>query len=493
MFSKINKTFYKVILICTLFIGILYIPQQAYAKETTTVPQPVTDAASSIIHIVVSCVDDKGTTYYLRQGTGFLVGTSSDNQYIITDNQVITPTAAELDQIRKWNGLGTDVTLSTQIHFLFDPDISIAATVVASGTDTHYAILSPTSPINNRKPLPLYDCSKLKRKQASYIIGFNDTLSILGATTLQKTPSSILSGHITAIQREPLQITTDLLPNTVCSGSPLLEKHGYVVGMMYLNGENLAILPVDTIKSLLETLGINYENTDPNKDYNMVDKETKEELKTLLMECQNDVTAHGNQYTKSSLTSYKEAINSAMKVIEAENSTKDDYENSIDALNTTKKALKKKGYVFHIVELILLAIMIPFAFLNIRQYLKSRKFQQTMHRNRGISLNSSKHSSLVAALIRLDTEEVIWLNRREMRIGKNPNEVDYCIENNSAVSRYHAAIVQNDGHYFLIDNHSTNRTCINSKYLEPQTPTELHDEDSIHIANVPFQFRYIPE
>lgn len=61
--------------------------------------------------------------------------------------------------------------------------------------------------------------------------------------------------------------------------------------------------------------------------------------------------------------------------------------------------------------------------------------------------------------------------------------------NNPSVSRLHATISFDDGHFYLMDNQSSNGTCINHSYIRPLQPQEIFDEDTITISDVVFTFR----
>ena len=123
-------------------------------------------------------------------------------------------------------------------------------------------------------------------------------------------------------------------------------------------------------------------------------------------------------------------------------------------------------------------------FINVRQYLTSIKLYQTLHPE----LAPAEHAKKSAALIRVNTNEVIWLTAKELRIGSDSEQVDYLIANNSAISRYHAAIIQKRHQYYIIDNHSTNRTSVNHTVLSGGQPWKLNDNDTILLADEPFTF-----
>lgn len=95
-----------------------------------------------------------------------------------------------------------------------------------------------------------------------------------------------------------------------------------------------------------------------------------------------------------------------------------------------------------------------------------------------------------ARLLCKRTGETIVLDRPVFRIGKKAEAVDFCIADNPSVSRHHADIVTKDGHCFLIDQNSLNKTYINGKAVQPGREIALQSSDQIYLANELFTFLF---
>lgn len=91
-------------------------------------------------------------------------------------------------------------------------------------------------------------------------------------------------------------------------------------------------------------------------------------------------------------------------------------------------------------------------------------------------------------LIRRTTNERIGLDKPVFIIGKDPRKADYCISDNSAVSRYHAAVIQKNALFYIIDYNSKNGTYINSKKILPHQEYSIKHGDQIRFANEEFWF-----
>lgn len=492
-------------------------------QNTTAAKEPaaVTDTAAGIVQVVLSCVDDSGNVCYLHQGTGFLIGSREEVQYIITDRSTITPDSSELEQIRKWKGLDSNAKLTGQIQFLLAPDIAITASVVSQGSDLPYALLTPAASLTNSECLKLGSLAAVSRKDAAYLYGYNMEMSLLGLTQVSGSTPVLHSGTITSVDIDPVSVSCDIEGESGCAGAPLLDKNGHVLGMFYYTNDNLEILPADTIRTILETLNITYRSTDPSSDYNVADDTIRQELSDLLKECQQDVTEHGTEYSDKTLHNYKTAISNAMSVMDSPESTRDNYQESMDALTDSREKLKPRNFTIRIVQLIFLGVLLLIVFLNLRQLKKSKQLLYILHPGQdnsnvtvpafplsdNLSVSSgnplsdsplskdstgqSVHKKASASLYRTDNGKIISLNRQELRLGKAAEQVDYCITDNPAISRYHAAIVYKKNCYYIVDNHSTNHTKINGSVIPPELPVTLKHGDLISLADVDFQFHNI--
>ena len=88
-------------------------------------------------------------------------------------------------------------------------------------------------------------------------------------------------------------------------------------------------------------------------------------------------------------------------------------------------------------------------------------------------------------LTRLSNNETIAINRSGFKVGKSA-ESDYCISDNTNVSRNHAEFVIRDGATFVVDGNSTNGTLVNGIKMYPGYEKELKDGDTVTFANEQF-------
>ncbi len=92
----------------------------------------------------------------------------------------------------------------------------------------------------------------------------------------------------------------------------------------------------------------------------------------------------------------------------------------------------------------------------------------------------------IVRLIRERTKETICINKPSFWIGKEAGKVDYCITDNTAVSRRHALFTIRDNVCYVQDNHSTNRVFVNGHVLEPGVDVPVSDGDRVRMGDEEF-------
>ncbi len=84
---------------------------------------------------------------------------------------------------------------------------------------------------------------------------------------------------------------------------------------------------------------------------------------------------------------------------------------------------------------------------------------------------------------------IIPIVNDEFFIGRDPAKTDYCISDNSAISRVHAKIYFDNGRYFISDCNSVNGTYINETRIMPSDSFVLFDGSEIRLNTERFTFR----
>ena len=105
-------------------------------------------------------------------------------------------------------------------------------------------------------------------------------------------------------------------------------------------------------------------------------------------------------------------------------------------------------------------------------------------------LGISNQPMIFPILIRMKNNEKVVISKMEFLIGKDPSQVDYCIFDNSAVSRIHAKIISEKGEFFVIDNRSTNHVYVNGMLIDANVPVRLSHGSRVRLGDEDFEFRF---
>lgn len=91
-----------------------------------------------------------------------------------------------------------------------------------------------------------------------------------------------------------------------------------------------------------------------------------------------------------------------------------------------------------------------------------------------------------ARLCSTKTGEVIPITKQDFWIGKE--DVDLLI-NKDVISRKHAVILCRDGHCFISDNGSMNKTYVNNREIPPKASVEIQSGARLKFANEEYEFQ----
>ncbi len=93
-----------------------------------------------------------------------------------------------------------------------------------------------------------------------------------------------------------------------------------------------------------------------------------------------------------------------------------------------------------------------------------------------------------AYMIRVKNGERISVNLPRFTIGRERSKVNYCVADNTSISRNHAAIVKKGADYYVVDQGAANLSFLNGTQLVPNKETLLKDRDKIKLAEEVFEF-----
>lgn len=91
-------------------------------------------------------------------------------------------------------------------------------------------------------------------------------------------------------------------------------------------------------------------------------------------------------------------------------------------------------------------------------------------------------------LVRKKDGTKISINNDNFKIGRQRSNVDCCIDDNNAIGRVHAVIVNRNGSIYIKDNNSTNGTFVNNVRVKPNAEAPIKTGDKIVLGDEEFSF-----
>lgn len=92
------------------------------------------------------------------------------------------------------------------------------------------------------------------------------------------------------------------------------------------------------------------------------------------------------------------------------------------------------------------------------------------------------------SLLRLSNKSRININKAEITIGRERKRVDYCISDNTSISRVHAKLLVRDGRTYIVDMNAANGTFVNGIKAAPHQEISLKDGDKVTLAAEDFEY-----
>ncbi len=93
-------------------------------------------------------------------------------------------------------------------------------------------------------------------------------------------------------------------------------------------------------------------------------------------------------------------------------------------------------------------------------------------------------------LYRFKDGEKIFINKNTYKVGKSADVVDYCIEDNTAISRCHAIFYKIEDKYYVEDLNSTNGTYVDDEKITSNKKIPIRVGSRIKFANDEYELRF---
>ena len=507
---------------------------------------------NGVLQVNLDWIDSNGKAHPIQGGSGFLI----NDQTILTNCHVVQMNDETKEAASQAYGVDfvNDTKLDVRPQVVVQRDVVIDATVRTMSEEMDVAVLELSEPIYDRKTVTLGDSNSVVEAAKIYALGFPQLPELAQDVQYYTNADVTVTDGIVAkkIQSNgtPFVQHSAKISNGN-SGGPLVNEKGEVIG---INTSRITqeegyyyAMEINEIKSLLEALGISYnegtgssESKPEKNETETSGEETEIAAEPEKVEEQVNVTALEkaieeaqkreleDTYTEESLKALTDKLNKAQEVLDDTNSSQEMVDKAEEDLSDAIKGLEeKKGMgmmLWIIIGVIVFAVIVIVVILIVTSNKKAKKAEQERERIMRQRAEENKQTAAVqrtvpnyvqpaegagetsvlgegrgettvlnaaqtsAYMIRRKKKKKVMVSGPSFTVGKERSRVNYCISDNTSVSRCHARITRKGAQYFVSDMNSTNFTFVNGIKVMPGQEVQLNNGDTIRFADEDFEF-----
>lgn len=514
------KTTMKKSIARILTLALVLVMMMSFAVPTmasSTHNQSTLDAMQAVVQIDVYFVDPElGYEEWLTGGTGFFINEDT----LLTCNHLVNQFpdefyAAWAKETNKSLGVkrtAKDIKENLELRVAVLRDVSVKATVKKASTEMDFAILTLEEKIYDRTTLPLRKSSELLQTEVVYALGFPGVVA--NADDQPRNDASDVTssdGTVSKITRSTFTTTDGSLYKDVdvvehgarisggFSGGPLVDAEGNVVGINAVGNEvgsiNMAV-SMDPILQTLNALGIKYTAAEEAAPAETVAAtEAPAPVETVpATEAPAPVetvpaTEAPTQATEPAPAPIPEPepepepapFNSTILIVAAVAVLAVIVIIVVVMSKGKKKASAPTGYT---------APTAPSGGFTAPTYTAPMGAgETTVLASDAGETTILNHAANGGTLTRKRTNETITINAERFIIGRERKTANYCISDNSSISRSHVTLTVKNGTTYLTDMNAANGTFLNGVKVLPNQETALKSGDKIKLADEEFEFR----
>lgn len=363
-----------------------------------------------LVKIVLAYQDENGNMYYVKQGTGFVIGVgagsseANNKKYIISDYGIVEGEKDYVDAVKTKYSLG-DTKLTPKYYAVGNMGVFTELKMISYSDETRYVILEPSAGLADKNVLRLGG-----QKEFGEILDEGEELHWLdpkytrvdvegfaGKRSVYLEDGKVADGGIVvydgiAIERtnrdtgESMDETyfNDTIEyfyvsdkiSSCMAGAPVIDSETQcVIGMLiYERGDKrIRAISIENIRQVLDALAINYMVATDDVFYDTPTEDQKLELKKLIVDNKEYISSiNKNFYTSTTWNALYDAIAKADNVYMSSKSTAKDYDDNIVALKKARKKLKTKAFKWKLINVIA-AVVIVVVLIILMRILRKRK------------------------------------------------------------------------------------------------------------------------
>lgn len=453
-------------------------------------------AKEGVVQVNLIYKDDENKTHIIDGGTGFLIGNEEEDvEYVITCKHIIAPERDYIKKALKSFGVKKDELEnkidSVEYEVVVAKDVCTPASLYLSSDDLDMAVLQLSEKLSNRTMMTLYTSESGTVTDLPY--ASTDTVYSLGfpaAINYEENPAYygndqavMSSGKIMNMHsvNDTYVITHDIAVAENNCGGPLLSEEGYVIGMnvLAMDGDYYVAVDATEMIEIFDSFGMKYSKITP-KDIKPVEEKEKVVTVTKTVETKEDNHMFLIIIIAFAVVLVLLIIAVTFLLVKQKRAT---------GAPKPKKEKKKEE------ELIKPFESAPSKSEELNKAGGAKLETSVLNgaandETRVLETNTSIGGAVSRGkLIRKKTGDNIDITKERTVIGKDSLHTDYCIRDNSAISRMHTVILANSKGVYIEDAHSTNGTFINGRRMAEGEQVELRGGENIRLGNEEFIFR----
>ncbi len=535
--------------ICKMIVNIMLVLAVIFSgKVVYATGQFVEDNKNSVVQVVVYYTAEDGKRSILQTGSGIVI----NNNTILTNYHIVHLSDKNMDNARELVGkkdLNHDALL---VGIVKQDDVLINASITQESEEKDFALLtlsevtdrkpamlgSSASSVTAESVMAIgYPTTKPFGKEGAQLFGASDVNLISGVIAEATSDSIKVSGVISAGNS---------------GGALIRVSTGELIGLLVYSKDDakkecFRVLPIDSIKDPY-LAGTTYSDNsvapsteETTETVEIVDVGATVADKTMLQQTIDSARGlNREEYTEESYLYMYDAIKEAEYVLANENATQEEVDRATRALQDSKQTLTvKEGanwiLITCIVVAFLIIIVVTVVVILVVKKNKNEKvknefrvlpsddlpvYNQTIQPQGGMppmaaaqeynmqsgsqettilsaGANSNNNATTVlshsapeicAYLVRKKNGEKKKIDSIEFTVGKDVSRVNYCVRENSSISRCHMKIIKRGMQYYVMDLGSTNHTYVNDAIIPPNQEFEIKNRDSIKVSDEEFTF-----
>ena len=494
--SRLARIFVTALVVC--MIACFMLPASALAASET-----VNNTKYGVLQVNLVYTDDTNTPRNIAWGTGFLI---NDNT-VITSHHVVNLSEEELGELAEALGKTVaEVKSRLSVTVTVTRDVAKACTILEQSYEMDFAVLRLSGSLQGKTPLMIRPSKDVKQAEVVYAIGFPDTSAALQSyNTYNSDDATITQGIVNKIGMgvnlysgaNTTYIQTSCNLDYGNSGGPMVDENGYVIGISQGTiGDEVTeyynAVAIDQVVEVLDAVGIIY--TPAPTGSQPVEQETEPPVVTEAPATEAPAT---------------EAPATLPELIIPDDVEEEEEDSSMMLI------LIIAGVAVVVIVVVVVVILaggkkktpapapMPVVppvrpntpptnngFAPPPTYPVQGAGETTvLGGGAGETTVLSRSSVNGGTLIRKRTGETVAINADQFVIGRERKSVNYCISDNSSVSRTHVRLSVRGGVTYLADLGAANGTFVNGVKVMPRQEVALKNGDKITLADEDLEFK----